>query len=136
MKTNYLAVVVCAVLYWLLGFVWFDLVFGKTWMALEHFTEEQAKNTNMTWLFIVSFLLNFLIAFVLAQICAWRNANTASRGAAVGVLLWIGILGPIAFTTYLYEGRPMALFCINEFYPLAGLCLMGAVLGAWKKKPA
>jgi hypothetical protein len=28
------------------------------------------------------------------------------------------------------------LFAINEFYPLVGLCLMGAILGAWTKKAA
>jgi hypothetical protein len=82
---------------------------------------------------IVSFVLTLLIAFVLAQLCLWRNASTAARGAAVGVLLWIGIVGPITFTTYMYEMRPKELFAINEFYPLVGLCLMGVILGAWTK---
>lgn len=30
----------------------------------------------------------------------------------------------------------MKLFVINEVHSLIGLCLMGAVLGAWKKKTA
>ena len=136
MKTNYLAVIVSAVAYWLLGAVWFGMVFSKPWMALEHVTEEQAKSMNPVLPYVVSFLLNVLIAFVLAQICIWRNADTAGRGAAVGVLLWIGLVGPITYTTYMYEMRPKELFAINEFYPLAGLCLMGAILGAWKKKAA
>jgi hypothetical protein len=80
--------------------------------------------------------LNLLIAFVLSQICVWRNANTAARGAALGILLWIGFVGPIAFTNYMYEMRPMQLFAINEFYSLVGLCLMGLILGAWTKKAA
>jgi hypothetical protein len=73
---------------------------------------------------------------VLAQICIWRNANTAARGAAVGVFLWIGILGPVVYTTYMYEMRSMELFAINEFYSLVGLCMMGAILGAWRRKAA
>jgi hypothetical protein len=80
--------------------------------------------------------LNILIAYSLAQICIWRNANTIGRGASVGVLLWIGFVGPITFTTYMYEARPKELFAINEFYPLAGLVLMGAIIGAWSKKSA
>lgn len=136
MKTNYLAVVVSAVAYWILGGVWFALLFSKPWMALEHVTEEQARNMNPVVPYVVSFLLNVLIAFVLAQICIWRNADTAGRGATVGVLLWIGIVGPITYTTYMYEMRPKELFAINEFYPLVGLCLMGAILGAWKRKAA
>jgi hypothetical protein len=136
MRTNYLAVVVCAVMYWLLGGLWYDVLFSKQWMALEHMSEAQASSMNSVWIwpFILTFLLNLLIAFVLAQVCIWRNAKTAAHGAAIGIFLWLGIVGPIVYTTYMYEMRSKELFAINEFYPLAGLCLMGAILGAWTKK--
>ena len=137
MKTNYAAVVVAAVLYWILGAVWYGVLFGKAWMAFEHITEEQARSMPNPWLhYVVSFLLNVLIAFVLAQLIAWRNATTAARGAALGIFIWIGFVGPITYTTYMYEMRPHGLFALNEFYPLMGLCLMGAILGAWTKKTA
>ncbi len=54
-------------------------------------------------------------------------------GLATGAPLWIGIVGPITFTTYMYEMRSKALFAINEFYSLVWLCLMGVILGAWTK---
>lgn len=136
MKTNYAAVVVSAVVYWLLGAVWYGFLFSKPWMELEHLTEEQAKAMNPVLPYIITFALNILIAFVLAQICTWRNANTAARGAAVGILLWIGFVGPVTYTSYMYEMRPMKLFAINEFYSLVGLFLMGLILGAWTKKAA
>ena len=136
MKTNYGAVFVAALAYWILGAVWFGFLFSKPWMALEHMTVEQASSMNPVLPYVITFLLNLLIAFVLAQICIWRNASTAARGAAVGVLMWIGFLGPVTYTTHMYEMRPKELFAINEFYSLAGLCLMGAILGAWTKKAA
>lgn len=135
MKTNYLAVIVCAIVYWLIGGLWYGLLFTKPWMALEG-PAAQSANMNPILPYVITLALNLLIAFVLAQICAWRNANTAARGSAVGILLWLGIVGPITFTTYMYEGRSMELFGINEFYPLVGLCVMGAILGAWTKKAA
>ena len=136
MKTNYPAVFVSALAYWLLGALWFAVLFGKPWMALEHITEQQASSMNPTVPYIITFVLNLLIAFVLAQLCSWRNANTAGRGAALGILVWIGFVGPITYSTYMYEMRPKELFAINEFYPLVGVCLMGTKLGAWKKKSA
>ena len=136
MKMNYAAVVVSAVVYWLLGAVWYGFLFSKPWMELEHITDAQAKSMNPVLPYIITFALNLLIAFVLAQICTWRNANTAARGAAVGILLWIGFIGPVTYTSYMYEMRPLQLFAINEFYPLVGLCLMGAILGGWTKKSA
>jgi hypothetical protein len=134
-KINYAAVFVCAVLYFLLGWLWFGVLFGQRWMALEGITMAQDQKGAASE-YITSFLLGLLMAYFLANICAWRNANTAARGAAIGVLLWIGFIGPVAFTTNMYEGRPKLLFAINNFYPLVGLWLMGAVLGLWKKKPA
>jgi Protein of unknown function (DUF1761) len=136
MKTNYAAVFVSALAYWILGALWYGLLFTKPWMVLENISMESAKAMNPVLPYVVTFALNLLIAFVLAQICIWRSANSAARGAALGILLWIGFVGPVTFTTYMYEMRPMQLFAINEFYPLVGFCLMGAILGAWSKKAA
>jgi hypothetical protein len=134
MKPNYIAVVVAAVVYWLLGAVWYGFLFSKAWMDLEHLSPERAASMNLVLTYLITFVLNLVIAFVLAQICAWRNANTAARGAALGILIWIGFIGPVTYTTYMYEARPVQLFAINQFYSLVGLALMGAILGAWTKK--
>lgn len=136
MKTNYVAVVVSAVVYWVLGAVWYGFLFGKAWMDLEHLNMDQAKSMNPVLPYFITFVLNLVIAFFLAQLCTWRNASTAARGASLGVLLWIGFVGPITYTTNMYEMRPFNLFLINEGYSLVGLLLMGAILGAWTKKPA
>lgn len=136
MKTNYAAVVVAAVAYWVLGAVWYGVLFSKPWMALENMSMEQARSMNPVLPYVITFVLNLLIAYSLAQICIWRNADTVGRGASVGVLLWIGFVGPITFTTYMYEMRPRTLYAINEFFPLAGMVLMGAIIGAWTKKAA
>lgn len=136
MRTNYAAVVVAAVAYWVLGALWYGVLFNKPWMALEHITVEQAQSVSPVIPYIVSFLLELLIAYSLAQLCIWRNANTAGRGASVGVLMWIGFIGPISFMNYMFEMRPRTLFAINEFYPLAGLVLMGVIIGGWSKKAA
>jgi hypothetical protein len=134
MRPNYVAVFVAALAYWLLGAVWYSVLFNKPWMALEHVTPEQMSGPNPITPYIIAFILNLVMAFVLAQLCAWRNANTAARGAALGILIWIGFVGPAAYTTYMFEMRPKQLFAINEFYVLVGLCLMGSILGAWTRK--
>src|ERR1700737_3128504 len=134
MRPNYVAVFVAALAYWLLGAVWYSVLFNKPWMALERITPEQLSGANPVAPYIIAFLLNLVIAFVLAQLCAWRNANTAARGAALGILIWIGFLGPVTYTTYMYKMWAKQLFAIKECYPLVGLCLMGAILGAGSRK--
>ena len=134
MRTNYPAVLVAAIAYWILGAIWYAVLFSKPWTTLEALSEAQMKSANPVLPYVITLILNVLIAYSLAQICIWRNANTLGRGASVGVLLWIGFVGPVTFTTYMYEMRPWQLFAINQFYPLFGFVLMGAILGAWTKK--
>src|SRR5260221_14675065 len=86
MKLNYPAILVSAIAYWMLGALWSGLLFGARWMVLENITVEQARAGGSALPYLISFVLDLLIAFVLAQLCSWRNANTAGRGAAVGVL--------------------------------------------------
>lgn len=135
MKTNYAAVIVAGIAYWVLGAVWYTGLFGKQWMALENISPQQ-PGPHMAFTFTVSFLLDLVMAFVLAQLCTWRSANTAAHGASLGVLMWIGFVAPMMYTNYIYEMRPNALFLINAGYVLVGFCLMGAILGAWSKKAA
>ncbi len=135
MGVNYAAVVVSAVLYWLLGALWYGVLFGKQWMALENLKMEQLQQSP-TVPYIISMLANLVLATVLAKICVWKRADTAVKGAALGVLLWVGFIATTSFTTYLFEGRSKQLFLINYGYSLVGLLLMGAILGAWQKKGA
>lgn len=120
MRTNYPAVVVAAVAYWILGAIWYGILFNKPWMALENITIEQVKSASPVIPYIVSFLLEVLIAYSVAQLCIWRNANTAGRGASVGVLVWIGFVGPIAFLNYMFEMRPKTLLPSTSFIPWRG----------------
>jgi hypothetical protein len=136
MKTNFWAVLVGAVVYWLMGAVWYDVLFQKPWLSLEHLSLADAAKMSPVLPYVMTLVLNILIAFALAQVCRWRNVKTAAGGALVGLILWVGFVGPITYTTNMYELRPAELFAINYFYPLAGLLVMGAIVGAWRKKPA
>src|SRR4029453_5203552 len=89
MKTNYVAVAVCGVVYWLLGGLWFGVLFSKPWRGLEHVTEEQARSMNPVLPYVVSFLLNLVIAYALAQLCLWRNGRTGGGGGCLGGLVGI-----------------------------------------------
>jgi len=89
-------------------------------MALEHMSEAQASSViRFGSGFHPHVFLNLLIAFVLAQLCIWRNANTAARGAATGILLWLGIVGRFLHT-YMYEMGDATVRDTN-FIPV-GLC--------------
>jgi len=135
-RINYLAIVVAAILYFLLGGLWFGKLFNNQWVALEGFKAADLKNINPTIPYIVSMIANLVIAFILALVCATQKADSAVKGAQTGILMGIGFVATTALSTYMFEGRSFHLYLINEGYPVVGLALMGAVIGAWKKKAA
>ncbi|HYL09145.1 MAG TPA: DUF1761 domain-containing protein [Candidatus Acidoferrales bacterium] len=136
MRINYLAIIVAAILYFLLGGLWFGVLFSNQWMALEGFKAADLKNINPTIPYVVSMVANLVIAFILALVCATQKADSLVKGAQTGILVGIGFVATTTLSTYLFEGRSMHLFMINTGYPVVGLALMGAVIGAWKKKAA
>jgi hypothetical protein len=126
MRTNYAAVVVCAIVYWLLGGLWFDWLFGKPWM--QHMSTAQASSANPAWIwpFILTFLLNLVIAFALARVCIWRNAHTAARGAATGLLLWVGIVARLFTPPTPSKCGPSNYSRSTNCMPSSGCALWGA----------
>ncbi len=134
MKINYLAVLVSAIVFFFLGFLWYGILFAKQWMALEGMTPaNQPKNVAAAYL--ISFVTQLVLCYVLAIVCRWRDANLVT-GAGLGILMWIAFVATTTLTSYLFEGKPLALFAINYGYDLAGMAISGAILGGWRKKSA
>jgi uncharacterized protein DUF1761 len=136
MRVNYLAVIVAAIVYWLLGALWYSpLLLANRWVALMGKTMEQMKQSgNSPMPYIIALVCNLVIAYVLALVCNASGATTMAKGASTGILMWLGFVGTITLTTYQFDGRPVALWAINYGYALVGMIIMGAILGAWKKK--
>jgi Protein of unknown function (DUF1761) len=51
-----------------------------------------------------------------------------------GAMLWAGCVLTTIATEHVFEVRTYAIFSINAGFWLIGMMLMGAVVGAWKKK--
>ena len=63
---NVLAVVLAALSAFLLGGLWYSLLFAKQWAALTGQSEDRLKSGNPAIVFGGAFLLNLVAAFVLA----------------------------------------------------------------------
>jgi Protein of unknown function (DUF1761) len=133
MKINHLAVLVAALVYFFLGFLWYGIIFAKPWMAMEGITPDTMPKQNVALNYLITFVLNIVVAYALAIACKWRSAG-AAKGALIGAAAWVGFVLTTAFPTTLFENRPIGLFCINFGYCLVGFILMGGIIGGWKNK--
>jgi hypothetical protein len=127
---NHLAILVSALILWILGALWYSLFFVKPWMALTgHKKGERPKGAvlSMIW----SFLGAVLLSFVLAHMILWSGAATIGSGMVVGLICGLGFVAVPLFSETLYERRPAKLFAINACYWLLGLVLAGGLLAVW-----
>ena len=137
-KVNWAAVIVAAVVHFILGAVWFTLL-SEQWLAGIGKTKEDlmAHQSSTAYTYIVAFLCNIVIARVLAQVIIATSPNPDwKHGLRVAFYAWGGFVATTFLTAYVFELRTVQIWMINAGYPLVGMLIMGAILGAWQKKDA
>ncbi len=127
---NYLAVVAAAAAAVVIGFVWYSPpVFGKRWTAL---LGRQMQTSSPATGYILVIVLSLITAFVLAQIVAVTGAKTLADGGVAGILVWLGFVATVTASQAVFEGKPLALWTLNNGFQLVSYIVMGAILAAWR----
>jgi len=135
MRINWAAVLVAAIVHFLLGAVWF-MVFSKAWTAGLRMAPEELQaymaHPNF-WPYVVAFLCNLVLAYVIARVVAMGESHSLFRGVRVGIL--IGLATAVAMVTEMaFEMIGRTFMAISAGYPLVGCILMGIIIGAWKRR--
>ncbi len=140
---NYLAVIVAAVVIFLLGGLWYSpVLFAKRWIALHGRTEEQmradAARANMPMMYALAFVCALIIAYamhVLANVFVPRVRTSEVgwiwQGVKLGLFCWVGFVLPTSFATSLFSMKPRQLWLIDTGYNLVSFMLAGAIIMGW-----
>ena len=132
---NWWAVIVAAVVTFLLGAVWYSAVFGKLWVRMQGWTEEQAKqiqaNINPAAFFGGMIVSYFLAALVIALIVMNLDLRSVAAGVLLGLLLWVAVAA-IHMTGHLASNKPIGAFLIDTGFQFIFLIGMGALIAAWR----
>lgn len=124
---NWLGILLASVSAFLLGFIWYSVLFQKRWMKENGFTSESMKGANMLKIFGLSFLLMLFAAFNLAMFVG-KDAGVPF-GTMAGFLAGFGWVFTFMGVTYLFERKSLALFLINGCYSVVSLTIMGLIIG-------
>jgi Protein of unknown function (DUF1761) len=129
---NHWAVLVSALILWLLGAAWYSpALFAKPWMAALGIVPDGPKK-GLALGMISSLIGDLLVAFVMLHLIVWSEAGSFGAGAFVGFLCWLGFFAATQFPQGIYESRPGKLFAINAGYWLVGLLIVGGLLASWR----
>jgi hypothetical protein len=138
MKINYAAVAASALLYWVLGGLWYSpLLFGGRLIEIMRWSPEQVAQIAAQGAgaqLALAFAGSLVAAYVLAHIVRYTNAETAAGGAKTGLWLWLGFVVTTNLNTVFFEFRPLGLFLINIAYHLVAFLSMGTLLATWRRR--
>ena len=137
-QIHYPAVIVSAVVRFVVGAIWTPLLFTSQWMEFTGWTAEQeaVAQSRIGITFIAAFGSYVVQGYVLAYLIQSTNASTVMAGMRTGLIVWLGFAAVLLLQDSLFELRPLGLFAIKAGYELISLVLMGIILAVWKKKPA
>lgn len=128
---NFWAVLVGAVISFVLGAIWYNpKVFGTAWMEENKFKNEDFEGMNQGVTFGVSFILYIIASFFLAMFIG--PEGNVTFGIMAGAFTALTFIGTSIGINYLFERKSLKLWLINVSYTLVTYIIMGAILGAWK----
>ncbi len=128
--TNYLAIIVAAVLAWLFGAAWYGGL-GKPWMKAARIDPSTMKMSATP--FIVSFVCELIMAWVLAGVIGHLGVGqvTLWNGVVSAFFLWLGFMATTMAVNHRYQAYGWDLTIIDGGHWLGVALIMGAVIGWW-----
>jgi hypothetical protein len=134
-QLNYLHVLVVAVVGFLLGWLWFGVLFGRMWMAEMKITREAAdaiKAKGMAKFMLSGFVLTLLGTFGLAALVAAHGVPNGKHGAAYGMFIGVFVAAARIANGGIWESKSLKLLAITTAHEVALYTVQGAILGAWR----
>ena len=123
---NLLAIFCAALAFFVVGALWYGVLFSKIWQKAAGLSEEQLKSANMPLIFGLTFLFEMLIALVLAHQFAMTGASDrAIMMIAIG--FGAAVMTPAIGINYLYLRKPLELFLLDAGHFIVGMAAMGGV---------
>jgi hypothetical protein len=132
---NYLAVLTSGVVIFILGGLWYSLLFKKPWIALMGIPEEKMKEGAggaMPALLLMAFLCALVISYIMAIVINHFSPFSLMRGAMVGTMMWVGFAAPTSFSTAIFSMTKKPLWFINSAYNLVSFIAGGIILSVWR----
>jgi hypothetical protein len=129
---NHWAVLICAIANLALGALWYSpLLFYKSWMTENNFTDEEIKKVNPAKTYSITLLISVIISYNLAFFLGDAKTDMI-WGTTAGFLAGFGFSALIFSVVALFEQRSLKYILINGGYITTYFTLIGFILGTWR----
>lgn len=136
-KINYTAVLLSAFVMFVIGWVWYSLLFQAQWMHYTGITMDQTMSgTDMAMAFGGSFIAYAILFYVQSHIHHAFQVKDVKGGIQAAFWSWFGFVLTVMFVTNAYQQKSFALTFIDSAYWLVSMMIGGMLLVLMRKKDA
>ncbi len=130
---NWLAILVAGISYFILGALWYTVLFGKKWRSYNSaLINKQDAKKGATGIMIISFILMLVCSFGLSLIVTRLNISGWQVGLKLGILTGVFFGATAISISYVYEKKPFGLHFINGLYTVVGNIIAAIIIACWK----
>ena len=131
MGVSWLAIIVAAIVKFIIGAAWYTVLFGRQYRELQG-VPEGASQSGLGLAMLAQIIGDLIMAYILARFIEHYAIGGIGGGILIGFMAWLGFVATIMAGTIFYEKKPPMLVYINAGYQLVGIVVMGAILGVWR----
>lgn len=131
---NWLAVLVAAVAYFMLGALWYSKsLFGSKWAkAVGMDMNDPNKGKGMGKMMAGTFVLILVTCIGIALLVNRIDLVSVASGLKLGLITGLCFATTAVSISFIYESRPTALYLIDCGYHLAGHLIAAIILVLWR----
>jgi hypothetical protein len=131
-KLNPVAIIAASVAFYLIGFLWYGLIFSDPWMSAHGLTAEDAENQGPIWM-LLGFVITLMQVTGLACVLKWKGASGPAAAAMTATVLWALLALPFNGYAYVYlTSHDATLLMIDASHMLVGWIISAIVLSLFK----
>jgi hypothetical protein len=137
MKINYPAVLVAAVVHFIIGGLWYGLIFANTFVEIVGRAQLEQMAAQSHWSqYIVAFVTSLVLVYILAHFIQYTGAKTVAGGMQTAFWLWLGFVVTTQLPTVIFEQRKLGLYFLSIGYQLVACLICGVILTVWRTRTA
>jgi hypothetical protein len=134
-QLNWLAIVVGAVVYFLLGGLWYSpILFARPWQRSIGWDETKAPPQASAMTYVVPLLAYLVMATAVGMLAVATGTDEIGEGLVLGLVLALGLSLAHTFVDASFSPEkpaPWTWFAINGTYHAIGLVLVAVIIAAW-----
>ena len=132
-QIHWLVVLIGGVAYFMLGSIWYTILFGKKWREYNAvFINAPNAKKGVGGVMIISFVFMCLCSLGLDILATRFGVFGWMGGLKLGALTGICFAATAVHISYVYEKRPSGLHLINGLYNIAGNIIAAIIVCSWR----